>query len=128
MVPVNIGPNLNGHWVLFIVDATRKSLKVWKFDPFGQIGFKSLDRLFQNRYPHSELIILNLRVQYDGCQCGVWCVAFLRKFLGFLNSQQITTFTFAPDFFTNTEDKSEQGLNSQRIWDLRRTLSLLSQK
>ena len=60
--------------------------------------------------------------------CGVWCVAFLRKFLGFLNSQQITTFTFAPDFFMNTEVKSEQLLNSQRIWDLRRNLSLLSKK
>ena len=126
VIPVNNGPNLHGHWVLFIVDATRNSLKVWKFDPFGQRGRKPLDRLFQQRYPHSELIILNLRVQYDGFQCGVWCVAFLRKFLGFLNSQQTTAFTFDPDFFMNTEAKSEQVLNSQRIWDLRRTLSLLS--
>ena len=60
-----------------------------------------------------------------GCQCGVWCCAFVTKFLSFSELSRPRLFTLIPDYFVNTNNNLEMTSNTERIRDYRKTLQLL---
>ena len=124
VLPVNIGPDKSGHWNLFIVDCRIKR-RIWKFDPLGQSSVTPLDRAVCSRYPSADFCFLTGRVQYDSSQCGVWCCAFLSKFLGFRKLGDPSLLTMKPEFFVDTLVTKERVLNSRKIWDFRKTLERL---
>ena len=131
LLPVNMGPNLKGHWIIYVIDCRQNPTTIWKFDPFGERLHQPsqpdriLDQTLKQRYPGCRLLILNERVQYDGCQCGVWCCAFVTKFLSFSELSRPRLFTLIPDYFVNTNNHLEMTSNTERIRDYRKTLQLL---
>ena len=122
---------LLGHWIIYVIDCRQNPTTIWKFDPFGERLHQPsqpdriLDQTLKQRYPKCHLLILNERVQYDGCQCGVWCCAFVTKFLSFSELSRPRLFTLFPDYFVNTNNHLEMTSNTERIRDYRKTLQLL---
>jgi hypothetical protein len=121
IIPVNTGSNTSGHWIIFIVDYRKKPI-LWFFDSLGGPPPGQLQQLLEKRFPRATFHRIKQRVQYDGCQCGVWCVALVSRLLGFEDITTPDRFSMEPDYYIDTEAKDERESNNTKIVEFRRTL------
>ena len=115
--------NVNGnHWTVYALDCRFDDGHiVWYFDPLGNSPPHDLWNAIRRRFPRATLRVLKQRVQYDGCHCGIWCIAFVSKMIGIPTTGRVA-FSMAPDYFVNTSALDKQFMNTSRILDFRKTL------
>jgi hypothetical protein len=127
LIPININDN---HWVLMVMDLRQDEQVVLYFDPLGyDIPRKILPSLSLN-YPDLVIHTYRQKVQYDGCQCGVWICWFLSLVLERVNKNETCTNFVLTDYsvfvninIRNHDFEKKLKRNEQHILTLRETFA-----
>ena len=71
-----------GHWRVALVDKLRRTVSF--FDPYGVQLEGDMVRAFRGAYRGYEMVPVRVKVQSDGCNCGIWvawCISHFAEYV-----------------------------------------------
>ena len=82
------------HWVLMMMDLRQDERVVLYFDPVGHGIRRDILCLLSLIYSDLNIQTYRQKVQYDGCQCGVWICWVLSLVLERVNKMRLAQSLF----------------------------------